>query len=85
MRLPQMLLAGSALIGAVRPAGDATFDKITCKEWVVVDKDGTERIGAATFADGNVSLALATKDKEPRIIAAIKADGGVIYPTKDRK
>jgi len=48
------ILAGSALIGAVRPAGDATFDTITCKEWRVVDKDGMLRINAATNADGTV-------------------------------
>jgi len=79
------ILAGSALIGAVRPAGDPTFDKITCTEWHVVDKDGTPRISAFTNADGIAAVAWRDKDGKARISAATDADGFVIYPTKDGK
>lgn len=37
-------LVGAALVAATRPAGDATFDSITCKRWAVVDAAGVERI-----------------------------------------
>ena len=48
------ILASSALIGAVRPAGDATFDTITCKGWQVVDKDGKQRISAEKIGRAHV-------------------------------
>jgi cobalamin biosynthesis protein CbiG len=79
------ILAGSALIGAVRPAGDATFDTITCKKWRVVDKDGTARIIASTLADGSAGVVWWDKDGKGRISASTRADGTVIYPTKDGK
>jgi hypothetical protein len=69
------ILASSALIGAVRPAGDATFDTITCKSWKVVDKDGKERIAASTQADGTAGVAWLDKDEKERIAALTRADG----------
>ena len=81
------ILAGSALIFAVRPAGDATFDTITCKEWRVVDKDGKVRIAAGTAPDGIVGLLWMDKDGTGRILAATFADGdaGVAWSDKDGK
>jgi len=69
------ILAGSALIGAVRPAGDATFDTITCKGWKVVDKDEKARISAATLADGSAGVTWLDKDGKARISAVTVADG----------
>ena len=69
------ILAGSALIGAVRPAGDATFDTITCKDWRVVDNDGKVRIHACATADGGAEVVWRDKDGKGRIIAVTTADG----------
>ena len=69
------LLAGSVLLGAVSPAGDATFDTITCKEWRVVDKDGKTRILANTAADGNAGVMWRDKDGKVRIAANTNAKG----------
>ena len=59
-RIAIFVLAGictaGVLIGATKPTEDATFDTITCKKWVVVDKDGKPRIAAGTTADGTVVL-----------------------------
>ena len=81
------LLAGCTLLGAVSPAGDATFDTITCKEWRVVDKDGETRILALTNADGGAGVTWADKDGEARIAASTLADGGagVLWADKDGK
>jgi hypothetical protein len=81
------LLAGSVLLGAVAPAGDATFDTITCKEWKVVDKDGKVRIGASTTAEGGSDVAWFDKDGKGRIIAGTTANGnaGVAWVDKDGK
>jgi hypothetical protein len=81
------LLAGSVLLGAVSPAGDATFDTITCKEWKVVDKDGKVRIGAGTAADDSAGVMWSDKDGKGRIIANTDAKGnaGVMWFDKDGK
>ncbi len=81
------VLTGIALIGAVRPVGDATFDTITCKEWKVVDKDGKPRIGAATAPDGSAGVAWVDKDGKPRIVAGTEPDGSanVVWADKDGK
>ena len=81
------ILAGSALIGAARPAGDATFDTITCKEWSVVDKSGKERISASTDAKGTAAVVWSDKDGKTRIGAATFADGAtsVQWFDKDEK
>jgi len=81
------ILAGSVLIGAVRPAGDATFDTITCKEWNVVDKDGKARINAGTFANGRASVTWWDKDGKERIRAGTLANGHatVAWGDKDGK
>ena len=64
------VLTGIALIGAARPLGDATFDTITCRTWVVVDRDGKDRIIADTFPDGTAGVAWFDKDRRQRIVAA---------------
>jgi hypothetical protein len=81
------LLAGSVLLGAVSPAGDATFDTITCKEWMVVDKDGKVRILANTLADGSAAVRWLDKDGKVRIAANTDADGnaGVMWFDKGGK
>ena len=72
--LASIIVAGG-FIAAVRPVGDATFDKITCKEWNVVDKDGKERITAFTNSDGKAGVNWLDKDKKMRISAV--TDGGL--------
>ena len=72
--LASVIVAGVG-VAAIQPAGDATFDTITCKKWKVVDKDGKVRIAAGTFADGAASLAWADKDEKVRIAAVTLADG----------
>jgi hypothetical protein len=81
------LLAGSVLLGAVSPAGDATFDTITCKEWRVVDKDGKARISARTNANGTAGVKWTDKDGKDRLAASTSADGdaGVAWADKDGK
>ena len=53
--LASVIVAGVG-VAAIQPAGDATFDTITCKAWKVVDKDGKSRIVAGTNVDGNVGV-----------------------------
>ena len=79
-----MIVAGVG-VAAIQPAGDATFDTITCKAWRVVDKDGKQRIGAGTFANGQASADLTDKDGKMRIAAGTFADGTVVLPTGDLK
>ena len=74
-------------VAAIQPAGDATFDTITCKAWKVVDKDGKQRIGAGTNADGNVGVRWFDKDGVERIGATTFASGnaGVQWLDKEGK
>ncbi len=76
-----------AFIGATRPAGDATFDTITCKKWLVVDKDGKVRIGSTVFDDGEASVQWYDKDGKKRINAGTFADrqAAVFWTDKDGK
>jgi len=76
-----------AFIGATRPAGDATFDTITCKEWKVVDKDGKVRIEAGTSDDGKAGVVWRDMDEKMRIAAGTFADGQarVTWRDKDEK
>ena len=80
-------LTGIAFVGAVSPAGDATFDTITCKAWKVVDKDGRARIGADALPNGAASIAWVDKDGKPRIGAYTLPDGraGMTWFDKDGK
>jgi len=78
------LLAGSVLLGAVSPAGDATFDTITCKEWRVVDNDGKARIVANTDAGDIASVSLKDKDGNARFKAFIFAQGYAGVSLKDK-
>ena len=72
--LASVIVAGVG-VAAIQPAGDATFDTITCKAWKVVDKDGKVRIGATTDANANASVVLFDKDGKVRIGAGTPADG----------
>ena len=67
--------------------GDATFDTIICKRWVVVDKYGKVRIDARTDADGQASVYWLDKDEKLRIGAGTSADGSaaVVWLDKDEK
>ena len=76
------VIVAGGFIAAVRPAGDATFDTITCKGWKVVDKDEKVRIAAATHVNGQASVAWFDKDEKGRIMAATLADGTVLLPTE---
>jgi len=81
------ILGIGAFIGATRPAGDATFDTITCKQWIVVDKDGKARITAKTRADGEATVAWFDTDEKLRIGAGTWANGnaGVGWADNDGK
>ena len=81
------IIVAGGFIAAVRPAGDATFDTITCKEWKVVDADGKVRISAFTLADGLASVNWNDKDGMRRIAAFTLADGqaSVEWSDKDQK
>ena len=72
--LAGIIIAGG-FIAAVRPAGDATFDSITCKGWNVVDEKGKLRIAAGTTDDGDASVAWLDKDEKRRIMASTHANG----------
>ena len=52
------VIVAGGFIAAVRPAGDAAFNKITCKGWKVVDADGKERITSRTDLDSNLERVL---------------------------
>jgi len=84
--LASVIVAGVG-VAAIQPAGDATFDTITCKEWLVIDKDGKMRIGASTLADGQASVLWKDKDGKIRIAAGTLADGNahVTWLDKDEK
>ena len=72
------ILAGSALIVAVRPAGDATFDTITCKTWKVVDEDGKARIEAFSSANGVAGVFWSDKRGMPLIQAFTNTNGSLV-------
>jgi hypothetical protein len=69
------VLTSIALIGAVRPVGDAAFDTITCKAWKVVDKDGKDRILASTTPEGAAGVVWVDRDEKLRIAVATGPDG----------
>ena len=79
------IIVAGGFIAAVRPAGDATFDTITCKEWRVVDKHGMVRIAAAAnAADGYAGVAWLDKDEKVRIRASTLADGSAGVTWRDK-
>ena len=81
------IIVAGGFIAAVRPAGDATFDMITCKAWKVVDADGKARIVAEIFPGGQAIVIWLDKDGKPRIAAGTMADGqaSVQWFDKDKK
>ena len=73
------VIVAGGFIAAVRPAGDATFDMITCKGWKVVDERGNVRIRAATCAPIEPEVAMMQLfDKEGNVkIAALTTANGI--------
>lgn len=69
------IIAGAGLIAATRADGDATFDKITCKEWVVVDINGKTRIKAAVTDNDQAAVQWIDLNQHTRIAAATSSDG----------
>ena len=84
--LASVIVAGVG-VAAIQPAGDATFDTITCKAWKVVDNESKLRISAGTDADGYAGVQWFDKDGKSRIVARTFADGeaGVSWWDKDGK
>jgi hypothetical protein len=78
------IIAAGAFVGAVRPAGDATFDTITCKRWRVLDKDGRERIVAKCSAEGDADLCLLDTNGKKRIFALVSVDGSTDLAFTDK-
>ena len=82
------IIVAGGFIAAVRPVGDATFDKITCKSWTVIDKYGKKRISAETNTDKYINVAemmMFDKDEKRRIRMSvmnatfdIKKDGDIL-------
>ena len=83
----EKLEARIAALEKMLHGGDATFDTITCKSWIVVDKDENMRIAAETDADGNAGVTWFDKDEKMRIAASTFASGnaGVGWLDKDGK
>ena len=69
------IIVAGGFVAAVRPAGDATFDTITCKTWKIIDKGGKLRITASTLADGDAGVQWLDKDGKERITAFTNPDG----------
>ena len=63
--LASVIVAGVG-VAAIQPAGDATFDTITCKAWKVVDNESKLRISAGTDADGYAGVQWFDKDGKSR-------------------
>ena len=84
--LASVIVAGVG-VAAIQPAGDATFDTITCKAWKVVDNESRVRIAAGTYANGEAGVVWMDKDGKKRINAGTYADGeaGVVWLDKDGK
>jgi len=78
------IIVAGGFVAAVRPAGDATFDTITCKGWKVVDKDGKIRINASTLANGDATVQLRDKDRKIRIDASTNANGSARMTWSDK-
>ena len=80
------IIVAGGFVAAVRPAGDATFDTITCKQWKVVDAEGKERITAFTNPDGMAGVTWNDKDGKKRIAAGTLAgQASVQWFDKDEK
>ena len=81
------IIVAGGFVAAVRPAGDATFDTITCKTWKIIDKGGKLRITASTLADGDAGVQWLDKEEKPRITASTNSDGEarVLWLDKDEK
>ena len=69
------IIVGGAFIAATRPAGDATFDTVTCKKWSLVDKDGKVRIGAQVRPNGDAGMVWTDTNGKTRIGVSIATDG----------
>lgn len=87
-RLFNLALVGvavaAATVAAVRPAGDATFDTVTCNAWKLIDKDGKNRILAGTLANGSSAVYWYDKDGKTRIGASTMADGSASITLCDK-
>ena len=60
------------------------FETITCKAWMVVDKDGKARIVACTSADGDAGVTWSDKDGKARIVACTYADVEAVVAWYDK-
>ena len=78
-----------ALAVIVFTSRNATFNKITCKEWTVVDKDGKIRIHAGTISNMDegrpdvVNVTWRDKQGKARINVGTADDGQMIFPNPD--
>jgi hypothetical protein len=81
------IIVGGAFIAATRPAGDATFDTVTCKAWAVVDNSGKTRIDAYTLPNGSANVRWFDTNGKPRLAASTQASGsaGMTWYDKDFK
>ena len=78
------VIVGGTLIVAMRPAGNATFDRVTCKNLSVIDDNGKQRISAFTDAAGDAVMQWLDKDEKTRISTHTPADGSAAMQWHDK-
>ena len=78
------IIVGGTLVVAMRPAGNATFNRVTCKNLSVVDDNGKQRISAFTDAAGDAVMQWYDKDAKERINASTTADGDAFMQWLDK-
>jgi hypothetical protein len=83
LALSAVVVAGG-LAAASRPSGDGNFEKISCRELVVLDKDGKRRIVATTRSDGFAGIGLSDKSGVLRVNACTDPDGAASLLVSDR-
>ena len=69
-------VASGFLLAASRPAANATFDKIVCKQLAIVDDQATERVLASTTSDGRASVKWRDPSGKIRIDASTSVNAG---------
>jgi hypothetical protein len=79
-----IFIVASRFASLLPSTGDASFDKVTCKEWWVVDKAGKERIKAMTFADGGAGMGWLDQYGQTRITVEVSPDGDADLHWLDR-
>ncbi len=70
-----LVIIAAWLYVARRPAGNANFEKVTCRKWVVVDPLGIERIVAGSTIEGHAGIQWYDEANRCRMSAVTSAAG----------